>query len=273
MTMIAILVGGLGSVIGSFLNVVVHRVPAGRSVAYPASACPECGAAIRAKDNIPIVSWLLLRGRCRDCAAPISARYPLVELGTAIGFALVALGWLPSVLSADEPRAVVAASLELIAFLYLAGASIALAIIDLETHTLPNRIVVPTIVVMAAMLIVAGILIGDPYAIARSLIGGGALFLFYLVLAVSTRGGMGFGDVKLAAALGIAMAWMGWPAFAVGALSAFVLGGLASIVLLALGKVGRRSAIPFGPWMIGAAWVGIVFGAPIAEAYLKLAGL
>lgn len=268
-----VLVGGFGSAIGSFLNVVVHRVPLARSVVHPPSACPNCGAAIRARDNIPVLSWLLLRGRCRDCAAPISVRYPLVELGTAAAFTLVALRWLPAVLASGSVAASVAAALELLAFLYLAAVSIALALIDLETRRLPNRILVPAIVVEAVLMTASALLAADPAAIGRAAIGGAALFLLYLALALGTRGGMGFGDVKLAALMGIVTGWIGWSALIVGAFAAFVLGGLVGIVLLVARRATRRTAIPFGPWMILGAWSGIAFGSWIASAYLHVAGL
>lgn len=273
MIAITVLVGGLGSVIGSFLNVVVHRVPLAQSVVHPPSACPSCGAAIRARDNIPVLSWLLLHGKCRDCAAPISIRYPLVELGTAVAFTLVALGWLPAVLAADSAALAVAASLELIAFLFLASVSIALTLIDLETHRLPNRIVLPAIGAMALLLAGSCLLAGDFAALGRAAIGGAALFLLYLALALGTRGGMGFGDVKLAAVVGLSAAWIGWPALIVAAVAAFVLGGLVGVVLLAARRASGRTAIPFGPWMIAGAWIGIVFGEPIAATYLNIAGL
>ncbi|MFZ2963622.1 MAG: prepilin peptidase [Rhodoglobus sp.] len=273
MIAITVLVGGLGSVIGSFLNVVVHRVPLAQSVVHPPSACPSCGSAIRARDNIPVLSWVLLRGRCRDCAEPIAVRYPLVELGTAVAFTLVALGWLPAVLGARSVADSVSAVIELVAFLYLAAVSIALALIDLETRRLPNRILVPAIVVMAVLLTASSLLVGDPAALARAGIGGVALFLLYLGLALGTRGGMGLGDVKLAALVGIVTGWIGWPALIVAAFAAFVLGGLIGLLLLVARRATRRSAIPFGPWMILGAWIGIVFGDWIAATYLHVAGL
>lgn len=273
MIAITVLVGGLGSVIGSFLNVVVHRVPLAQSVVHPPSACPSCGAAIRARDNIPVLSWLVLRGRCRDCASPISVRYPLVELGTAVAFTLVALGWLPAVLASRSVAGSVSAVLELIAFLYLAAVSIALTFIDLQTRRLPNRIVLPAIGVMAVLLTAAALLAGEPAALGSAAIGGAALFLLYLGLAVGTNGGMGFGDVKLAALMGIVTGWVGWAALIVGAVAAFVLGGLIGLALLVARRATRRTAIPFGPWMIVGAWIGIVFGDWIAAAYLHGAGL
>ena len=163
--MVAILaVGTFGAFIGSFLNVVVYRVPLGRSVVSPASACGACGHEIRWYDNIPLISWLMLRGRCRDCGSGISARYPLVEVGTAVLLGIVAWRFVPAVVSAAEGTeltATIAAGLQAVAYLYLAAISLALAIIDVETHRLPNALVLPAFPVGIALLGVSAILIGD----------------------------------------------------------------------------------------------------------------
>ncbi len=153
----ALAVGVVGTLIGSFLNVVVYRVPLGRSVVSPPSACPACHTRLRAIDNVPLISWLALRGRCRTCAEPISARYPLVELGTALGFGLIAWVFLPAVLAGGGVPAV----LELVAFLYLGAVSVALALIDVDTMTLPNRILYPSYLVGLALLGTAGVIAQD----------------------------------------------------------------------------------------------------------------
>ncbi|MEO8528712.1 MAG: prepilin peptidase, partial [Pseudolysinimonas sp.] len=145
--MVAVLVGTFGTFIGSFLNVVVYRVPLGKSIVSPPSACGSCGHEVRAYDNIPLISWLVLRGKCRDCAAPISIRYPLVELAGAVAFGLVAWRFLPAVFAAVGTLALIATILQLVAFLYLASISIALALIDLDTKRLPNTIVLPAYLV------------------------------------------------------------------------------------------------------------------------------
>jgi leader peptidase (prepilin peptidase)/N-methyltransferase len=263
-SLIALLAGLLGLAVGSFLNVVIWRVPRGESVVSPASACPACGHPIRARDNVPLLSWLLLRARCRDCGAPISRRYPLVEAGTALAFASLTALWLTS-----EPARAAA----LPALLYLVAISIALAAIDLDTHTLPNRIVLPSLVVGAVLLAAASAATGEWAALGAAAIGAFALAAFYLLLAVIYPAGMGFGDVKLAGVLGLYLGWAGWSALLVGAFAAFILGGLYSIALLALRRATRRSGIPFGPWMLAGAWLGIIAGEPIAHAYLVLVGL
>lgn len=249
----------LGLVVGSFLNVVIHRVPEGASVVRPRSACPSCGHVIGARDNVPVLSWLLLRGRCRSCGARIPARYPAVELVTAALFVVTGA----HVGTTYGPAAVPA-------FLYLAAIGVALTVIDVQVHRLPNAIVLPSYPVLAVLLAVASWGTGDWPALLRAVIGGVVLYVVYFLLAVAKPGGMGFGDVKLAGLLGAALAWCGWPELAVGSFAAFLLGGVYALVLLALGRAGRTSGIPFGPWMILGAALGIGFGATVWDAYLGL---
>jgi leader peptidase (prepilin peptidase)/N-methyltransferase len=265
-------VGIFGLLIGSFLNVVAYRVPAGRSIVSPPSACPNCGTEIKAYDNVPVISWLLLRGKCRSCNVPISVRYPLVELATGVFFALVAW-WSWSGASLSTTPQIVTALLELVAFLYLAAISVALALIDLDTHRLPNAIVLPSYAVGILLLGAAGILGNDLGALASAGTGMAALFAFYLVAALVYPGGMGFGDVKLAGVVGLFLGYLGWGPLLVGAFSAFLLGGLYALVLTLLHRAGRKSGIPFGPWMLAGAWVGIFFGEAIWSGYLSLFGL
>lgn len=256
---LVVLAGVLGLAVGSFLNVVIWRVPRGESVVRPPSACPACGHPIRPWDNVPVASWLVLRGKCRDCAAPISARYPLVEAATCVVFAAVAAwqgvnGALP-------------------AWLYLAAVSIALAMIDLDTRRLPDAIVLPSYAVAAALLVLGVLLPGGSAQwsdLLRGLAGGLVLFAVYVLLAVVKPGGMGMGDVKLSGLLGLYLGTIGWGAVVVGWFAAFLLGGLFSVVLLALRRAGRSSRIPFGPWMLAGAWVGAVGGQSVWSAYLGL---
>jgi leader peptidase (prepilin peptidase)/N-methyltransferase len=270
--MLLVFAGLLGLAIGSFLNVVVYRVPAGRSLT-PDSACPNCGTAIRKRDNIPVVSWLLLRGRCRGCAQPISARYPLVEAGTAIAFVLVTARFGPAVVEAQSAPDAAAGAIELVAFLTLTAVSIALALIDLDTRRLPNVIVVPSLLAGILLLGVAALLRGDIPALIGAGVGGAGLFVFYFALAVAKPGGMGFGDVKLAAVLGLYLGFLGWGSLLVGAFAAFIFGGVFGLVLLIVRKAGRKTAIPFGPWMILGAWLGVFAGEFIASGYIDAVGV
>lgn len=250
--------GVLGALIGSFLNVVVWRVPRGQSVVSPPSACPRCGHAIRARDNVPILSWMILRGRCRDCGTAISARYPALEISCAVLFVLVGIrfgfGW------------------SLPAFLFLAAIGLALTLIDMDVKRLPDSIVLPAYPVSVLLLALASWGTSDWGAMARALVGAATLWTVYFVLAIAMPGGMGFGDVKLAGVLGAHLAWLGWGPLVVGGFAAFLLGGLFSVVLLLGGRATRKSGIPFGPWMIAGAAFGIAVGAPIWRGYLDVSG-
>ncbi|MGO4104373.1 A24 family peptidase [Leifsonia sp. YAF41] len=270
-------IGVFGLFIGSFLNVVIYRVPAGLSIVSPPSACPRCGAAIRPYDNIPVVSWLLLRGKCRSCNTSISVRYPLVEAGTGAAFAAVAVwvgqGWSEVSTSSTTGVDLVVGVLVLVAYLYLAAVSIALALIDLDVHRLPNSIVLPSYIVGIVLLGSAGVVSGDYGSLLRAGIGLAALWAVYLVMALAYPGGMGFGDVKLAGVLGLFLGYLGWGSLIVGAFSAFLLGGLFALGLLIARRATRKSGIPFGPWMLAGTWVGIFFGNTLWNGYLSLFGL
>ncbi len=249
----------LGLAVGSFLNVVVHRVPAGLSLVSPASRCPECEHPIRRRHNVPVLGWLLLRGRCADCSTRISVHYPLVELGTAVLFVATALqlrhlGRLPS-----TP-----------AYLYLAAAGVALALIDGRSHRLPDAIVLPSYPVVLALLSVASAVSGDWPALLRAGLGGAASLLGYLAIWLAYPKGLGFGDVKLAGVLGMALAYLSWSALAVGTFAAFVVGGVVGVVLMAATHRGRKAAIAFGPFMVAGVWVAFLASHPITQAYLHL---
>jgi prepilin signal peptidase PulO-like enzyme (type II secretory pathway) len=272
-TFVVVLAVVLGALIGSFLNVVVYRVPAGKSVVSPPSACGNCGHRIRWYDNVPVVSWLVLRGKCRDCGDRISVRYPLVEAGTAVAFGLIGAGFAPQLLATTTTLGAISALLVLVAYLYLAAVSIALALIDLDVHRLPNTIVLPGYAVGIALLVPAALLAGEPHRLLPAAVGLAAMFLAYLAMALAYPGGMGLGDVKLAGVLGLFTGWLGWGPLAVGAIGAFILGGIFSGALLLARRAGRKSGIPFGPWMLMGAWVGIALGEPIAAWYLGLFGL
>ncbi len=247
----------LGLIIGSFLNVVVWRVPRGESVVHPPSTCPRCGHRIRSRDNVPVLSWLLLRGRCRDCAAPISRRYPLVEAVTGLLFGLTA--WYAGY------------SWTLPALLYLVAVAVVLTLIDLDTRRLPNAIVLPSYGVALALLTLASLNPGGEASwspLLCALVGAAAMFAVYFLLMVVYPSGMGFGDVKLAGVLGLYLGWVGWGALVVGWFAAFLLGGAFSVGLLVTGRAGRKTGIPFGPWMLAGALVGIAVWTDLWAGYL-----
>ncbi len=252
----------LGLVIGSFLNVVIWRLPRGENLATPPSSCPKCGSGIKWFDNIPMVSWLVLRAKCRNCGNTISARYPLVELLTGVVFGLIGWKFISSVWTADD-------LLIFVPFLYLGAIGVALAFIDLDTQKLPNKIVLPAYVILPLLLLSATWAMSQPYTwMFRALAGGAILYVFYFVLCIV--GGMGFGDVKLAGVLGMALAWLGWDYLIVGGFLPFVLGGLFSVVLLLRKRAGRKSGIPFGPWMILGWFIALFVSEPVTQWYLDL---
>lgn len=243
-----------GLLVGSFLNVVAHRVPARRSIVTPASSCPHCDEPIRMRDNLPVVSWLALRGRCRDCGHPISWRYPAVEVATAALFGAIAallgpVGALP-------------------AYLWFVALTFVLALIDVDTKLIPNRVLYPGGLVAAVLLAGGAVVDGEPAAFVRGLLAGGAYFAGTLVLAFVSRGGFGLGDVKLAALLGLFTGYRGWGILAVAVFTAFFLGGVVSLGLLATGRRGRKDAIPFGPFLVTGALVAIAFGRAIVTWYV-----
>ena len=269
----SVLIAAFGLAIGSFLNVVAYRVPLGLSVVHPPSSCPGCGSEIEARDNVPLVSWMVLRGKCRHCAEPISVRYPIVEAITGAAFVVVALRFVPAVQETATVVELVSSILVLVAFLYLAAISVALTAIDIDVHKLPNRIVLPSYAVGAILLGVASLLGGDLEPFARAAAGAGILVFFYVVLVLIKPGGMGMGDVKLAGVLGLYLGYLGWAQLIVGASAAFFLGGIFAIVLLLVRRAKRGSAIPFGPWMFAGAWLGILVGEQLVAAYLTAVGL
>jgi len=255
------LVGVLGLLVGSFLNVVAYRVPAGLSVVRPASACPACRHVVRGRDNVPVVSWVLLRGRCRDCATPISARYPLVEAATGLLFVLVSVR-----LAAAGELSVLAACL------VVTAAGVALALIDLEHGRLPF-----SITGVAAML--AAVALGlawwggtlSPVAVLTS---AAIWFGVYGGIWLGTAGrGMGLGDVALAPLLGGVLGAVGLAEGVVGLVAGFVLGSVVGIYLMLRGRAGRGSRIAHGPFMLLGAAVGLFVGAPLTAAYLGLTGI
>lgn len=245
--------GVLGLVVGSFLNVVIARVPKKESVVSPRSRCPGCGTFIAPRDNIPVLSWLLLRGRCRSCGARISFRYPLVELATAALFALTAV------------RFGVDAALP--AFLVFVAALVAITPIDLELRIVPNRIVYPTLFVSVPLLLVAAAVDGDWRSARDAAIGGAAAFAAFFVLWYISPKGMGFGDVRLSAVIGIFLGWIGPWHIALGLFLAFLSASAIGIALMLAGRKGRKDAIPFGPFLALGALVAMLVGEPLLRWY------
>jgi leader peptidase (prepilin peptidase)/N-methyltransferase len=263
----------LGLLIGSFLNVVVWRVPRGQSLLVD-SSCPSCGTAITPWQNIPVLSWILLRGKCAQCGVRISARYPLVEIATAFGFGLVAwwylaaFGWPPV-----EAAASISWWLSLSAHLWFAGITLALTLIDIDHQRLPNAIVMPSLVIVVTLLGAAALLNADWLRLVTTLGGAAALFVCYVLIALVYPKGIGGGDVKLAPIIGAMLGFAGWGAVIVGAFAGFVFGAVCGLALVALRRATLKSGVPFGPFMLAGAWLGIVIGTELLDSYLVAVGL
>ena len=235
----------LGLLIGSFLNVCIWRLPREESVIRPGSHCPVCSTALRARDLVPLLSWLFLRGKCRYCGAPISIRYPVVELLTGVLFLWCSVHY--------GPTPSLAAALVFTTF------QVAISFIDLDHQIILDGMLIVLAVCGFGLQLWTGVL-GWVSMLVGAGVGGGLL----LLLAVLSRGGMGGGDVKFAAALGF---WLGWPGTLLGLFLGFVLGGAISVLLLVTGLRGRKDFIPFGPFIAIGAWIALLYGKQILDWY------
>jgi leader peptidase (prepilin peptidase)/N-methyltransferase len=246
-TLGAVLAALLGAIIGSFLNVVAYRLPRKESLSHPPSHCPRCGAPVKPYDNIPVLSWLLLRGRCRACKEPISIRYPLVEGGTALLCAAVVVDKGPHI------SAVIG-----IVFVLLL---VPITLIDLDERIIPNKLTYPGCVI--ALVLVA---IDDPGKLLEHVIAGVAAGGFLLAAILIRPGGMGLGDAKLSLMMGLFLGRAVGPAMFAG----MIAGALVGAVIIARVGVerGRKTKIPFGPYLAFGGLVGLFVGGPIVDAYL-----
>jgi leader peptidase (prepilin peptidase) / N-methyltransferase len=244
----AALAGGIGLLFGSFLNVVAYRLPRGESLSAPASRCPGCEAPIKPYDNVPVLSWLLLRGRCRSCGTAIAWRYPLVELATALLLALtvVFIG----------PNEDVWLGLAFVLLL------VPVTVIDVDFRIIPNKLM---LVGMVAALAILGVT--RPEDIPEHLIAAAAAGGFLLVAAIAYPAGMGMGDVKLAFVMGL---FLGRDV-GVAMLAGLVAGSVVGVAIMARKgtKEGRKTAIPFGPFLAFGGLVGLLAGEPVVDWYLR----
>jgi leader peptidase (prepilin peptidase)/N-methyltransferase len=252
--LLVVIAAVFGLVFGSFATVVAWRIPRKESIVRPGSHCPLCSETIRPYDNVPIVSFLLLRGKCRHCKASFGVRYPLVEVAVAGLFVAVVLRlaahWV-------DP-----------AYCLLALALVILTDIDLEHRRLPVVVVYPAVVIGAGLLVLAAAGLHDWGAVARAAIGGVGATVGFAIIFFAARGGMGFGDVRLAGLCGMFLAFLGWRYFAVGFFLSFVIGGIVGIALLATRRAGRKTQIPYGPFLATGTMIGVLFGPPIANVWL-----
>jgi leader peptidase (prepilin peptidase) / N-methyltransferase len=238
-------VGGL--IIGSFLNVVAYRLPRGESLVHPRSRCPHCDTQLRAIDNIPVVSWLALRGRCHHCGAPVSARYPLVELTTGVLFAAV-------VATQDD-------AVRIVLGLLLVTALVPITLIDLDHRIIPNLITGP-----AAIAALVAIVALDTDFLVEALIAAAAGGGFFLVAAILYPRGMGMGDVKLAGMLGLYLGRAVAPAILIALIGGVVVG--AAIIARKGATEGRKTAVPFGPFLALGGMIAFFVGNELVDAYL-----
>jgi leader peptidase (prepilin peptidase)/N-methyltransferase len=255
-TAIVVFASIAGLLVGSFLTVVVDRVPSGRSVVAPGSACPSCGARLGALDLVPVISWVALRGRCRRCGAQIGVEPVLLELTTAALFAVLAahfrLTW------------------ELGAFAAFAAGLIALTAVDLRSKRLPREISYATLAIGAPLLAIAALVRDEPHRIATAALGGAIALVMMLAIYLASRGGMGDGDVRLAPLLGVFLGWLNPGIVPVGLLFGFFAGAVVGVVLLVVGRAGRKTALPFGPFLALGAIVAIFVGQRVVDAIWRV---
>lgn len=247
------LAGLLGLVIGSFLNVVIYRVPRQESLVSPPSHCPQCLAEIKAWHNIPVLSWVLLRGRCAFCGLRISARYPLVEAGTAALFVGLTLRF--------------GLTVELPAFLYLAAIGVTLAMIEFDVRLLPDSILMPSYIVALALLMPAGAERTDGGEAARGLAGMAALTVLLFAFAIAFPNALGFADVKLAGLFGLYLAWLSWEALFIGAVGTLLIAAVGGRAAVVTGRAQRTVVFPLGPSLIASSVLAVFIAVPLVSWY------
>jgi leader peptidase (prepilin peptidase)/N-methyltransferase len=236
----------MGVVIGSFLTVVVDRVPRGASIVTPPSACGSCGLQLGARDLVPVLSWLVLRGKCRRCGAAIGIEPIVVELATATLFVLFGLHF------GAEP--------ELPAFCILGAALVALTWIDLREQRLPREITYTAIVLGAVSLTVAALVDDEPRRIWTMMFGAGLALAIMGAIYLVSRGGLGEGDVRLAPLLGLYLGWLNPGFVPVGLFYGFLLGAVVGVAMMAAGKAGKKTALPFGPFLAAGTVLAVFTG-------------
>jgi len=255
-TLIALFILTFGLIFGSFSSVLALRIPAGKSIVTPPSSCPKCDRILAPWENFPLISYLALRGRCRGCYQPIGRIYPLMEFGTAsLYVAGVYSGGITPLGLAYSGFAVI---------------TLPLVLIDLGYKRLPNVLTYSGFIWGLFAAILSAFLSSDLSEVSEPLITSLGCAIFFLLLNLISRGGMGMGDVKLAGVIGITLALAGWHHAIFGILLGFLVGGLFSLALLLSKRAAIGTAIPFGPWMLLGAWIAIILGPESAVNVLQL---
>ncbi|HTW08799.1 MAG TPA: prepilin peptidase [Acidimicrobiales bacterium] len=250
----ALMLGAWGLLMGSFANVLIYRLPAGRSIVTPGSACPACGTHIRPIDNIPLVSWLVLGGHCRRCRAPISPRYPAVE--ALVGLIFAAIGWRFGISWTGLGEAMLAAGL------------VALAFIDFDHMILPKRLVYATLVAVLVAFALGTATTGEWHRLAVAAICAVVPWTVFFAINFVSPKALGFGDVRLALLIGFGLGWLGAAYAFLGFIVASVLGAVVGVALMATGKATRRTKVPFGTFLACGAILAALAGSPVVNWYL-----
>jgi leader peptidase (prepilin peptidase)/N-methyltransferase len=245
-----------GLAVGSFLNVVIYRVPRNESIVSPRSRCPSCGVAIKERDNIPVLSWLLLRGRCRNCHSPISPRYLFVEVagGALFAGAAARLGF----------------NWDLPAFLVLLAGLLALACIDLEHLVLPKKVVYPTLAMVAGLLVLAAAVTGEWHNLLVAAICSISWFVVFFLMNFASPRVLGFGDVRLALLLGLGLGWLGWRYVVLGFFAANLIGAVVGLTLIAMKKMTRDQPIPYGVFLALGAALAVFTGPEVTSWFSSI---
>lgn len=245
--------GAVGVIVGSVLTTMIYRLPHDESLFWPSSHCRSCGQPLRARHTIPLISWLVLRGRCAYCDARVSARYPLVELGTGLLFAAITFRF--------------GMTVQLPAYLFLAAVGVVLALIEFDVRRLPDSVVLPSYVVSVLLLMPAGAAEADWRTATRAFESMGVLWLVFFILALAYPNAVEMGDAKLAGLLGLYLGWLSWGTVLIGTFGAFLIAAVSTGTVAAGRRAATVRAVPFAPCLVAAAVLALFVAVPITSWY------